>query len=205
MQSPYNFVISPVGSRYNNKINVGDKELIINSEIYNHEYTNRKGVVRSCPMLDTTDIKPGDEVIVHHNVFRRWHDVKGREKNSKSWFSDDKYIVNKEQIFLRKVKTPQTRFKEPIWKSMKGFCFVKPIVSTDEWSQEVEDPTRGIIKYTDGSFEIGDIVGFTPFSKYEFIIDGEKLYRVYSKFITIKYEHEGNEKTYNPGWAKSSR
>ena len=71
MQSPYNFVISPVGSRYNNKVNVGDKELIINSEIYNHEYTNRKGIVRSCPMLDTTDIKPGDEVIVHHNVFRR--------------------------------------------------------------------------------------------------------------------------------------
>tara|TARA_Y100000592_G_scaffold14219_1_gene20239 strand:+ start:1977 stop:2591 length:615 start_codon:yes stop_codon:yes gene_type:complete len=204
MQSPYNFVISPVGSRYNNKVNVGDKELIINSEIYNHEYTNRKGVVRSCPMLDTTDIKPGDEVIVHHNVFRRWYDVKGREKNSKSWFSDDKYIVNKEQIFLRKVKTPQTRFKEPIWKPMKGFCFVKPIVSTDEWSQEVEDPTRGIIKYTDGSFEVGDVVGFTPFSKYEFIIDGEKLYRVYSKFITIKYEHEGNEETYNPSWAKSS-
>ena len=204
MQSPYNFVISPVGSRYNNKVNVGDKELIINSEIYNHEYTNRKGIVHSCPMLDTTDIKPGDEVIVHHNVFRRWHDVKGREKNSKSWFSDDKYIVNKEQIFLRKVKTPETRFKEPIWKPMKGFCFVKPIVSTDEWSQEVEDPTRGIIKYTDGSFEVGDVVGFTPFSKYEFIIDGEKLYRVYSKFITIKYEHEGNEETYNPSWAKSS-
>ena len=204
MQSPYNFVISPVGSRYNNKVNVGDKELIINSEIYNHEYTNRKGIVHSCPMLDTTDIKPGDEVIVHHNVFRRWHDVKGREKNSKSWFSDDKYIVNKEQIFLRKVKTPQTRFKEPTWKPMKGFCFVKPIVSTDEWSQEVEDPTKGIIKYTDGSFEVGDVVGFTPFSKYEFIIDGEKLYRVYSKFITIKYEHEGNEETYNPSWAKSS-
>ena len=205
MQSPYNFVISPVGSRYNNKVNVGDKELIINSEIHNHEYTNRKGIVYSCPMLDTTDIKPGDEVIVHHNVFRRWHDVKGREKNSKAWFSDDKYIVNKEQIFLKKVKTSQTRFKHPIWKPMKGFCFVKPIVSTDEWSQEVEDPTRGIIKYTDGSFDIGDVVGFTPFSKYEFVVDGERLYRVYSKFITIKYEHEGNEETYNPGWAKSSR
>ena len=204
MQSPYNFVISPIGSRYNNKVNVGDKELIINSEIYNHEYTNRKGVVRSCPMLDTTDIKPGDEVIVHHNVFRRWYDVKGREKNSKAWFSDDEYIVNKEQIFLRKVTTPHTRFKHPIWKPMKGFCFVKPIVSTDEWSQEVEDPTRGIIKYTDGSFDIGDVVGFTPFSKYEFVVDGERLYRVYSKFITIKYEHEGNEETYNPGWAKSS-
>ena len=204
MQSPYNFVISPVGSRYNNKVNVGDKELIINSEIYNHEYTNRKGIVHSCPMLDTTDIEPGDEVIVHHNVFRRWHDVKGREKNSKSWFSDDKYIVNKEQIFLRKVKTPQTRFKYPIWQPMKGFCFVKPIISTDEWSQEVEDPTRGIVKYTDGSFEVGDVVGFTPFSKYEFIIDGEKLYRVYSKFITIKYEHQGNEEAYNPSWAQGS-
>ena len=47
------------------------------------------------------------------------------------------------------------------------------------------------------------VVGFTPFSKYEFIIDGEKLYRVYSKFITIKYEYKGNEETYNPSWAQS--
>jgi urate oxidase len=67
----------------------------------------------------------------------------------------------------------------------------------------VEHETKGIVKYTDGSLEVGQVVGFEPFSKYEFIIDGEKLYRVYSKYITIKYEYQGNEETYNPSWAQS--
>ena len=50
----------------------------------------------------------------------------------------------------------------------------------------------------------GDLVGFTPISTYEFIIDGERLYRVLTSQITIKYEYQGNEKEYNPSWASSS-
>jgi hypothetical protein len=34
---------------------------------------------------------------------------------------------------------------------------------------------------------IGDVVGFTPDSEYEFNIEGQKLYRVLSNQITIKY------------------
>ena len=49
-----------------------------------------------------------------------------------------------------------------------------------------------------------EIVGYTPFSQYEFIINNQKLYRVMNKFITIKYEYQGNEETYNPSWAQSS-
>ena len=196
MKSIYNFVVSPVGSRYNNKKKVGNKELILNSEIYNHEYVNRKAIVCSSPIVSNVSIRKGDEVIVHHNVFRRWHDVKGNERNSKAWFSEDKYIVSPDQVFLYKDKN--------IWNSMPGFCFVEPLKSKNNWDVDIEHPTKGVIKYTDGSFLKGDIVDFTPFSKYEFIIDGEKLYRVYSKFITIKYEHKGNEETYNPSWAQSS-
>ena len=62
----------------------------------------------------------------------------------------------------------------------------------------------GIIEYADKGFNKGDLVGFTPNSEYEFVIDGQKLYRVLSKFITIKYEYQGNEETYNPSWAQSS-
>lgn len=196
MNSVHNFVISPVGQRYNNSVDVDGKELILNTEVFNHEYVNRKAVVVGCPLLGDNTIQKGSEVIVHHNVFRRWHDVRGVEKNSKAWFSKDKYIVSKDQIFLYKNKNQ--------WQPIPGFCFVKPLKNKNKWGNEVEDPTKGIIKYTDGSFEVGDVVGFTPFSKYEFIIDGEKLYRVYSKFITIKYEYQGNEETYNPSWAQSS-
>ena len=196
MKSIYNYVISPIGERYNNKKNIDGKELILNTEIFNHQYVNRNATVISCPMLGNTSIKPGDEVIVHHNVFRRWYNVRGIEKNSKAWFSEDKYIVSEDQIYLYK--------RNNIWKPLDGFCFVKPIKSKDTWNNENEDPTKGVIKYTDGSFDIGEVVGFTPFSKYEFIIDGEKLYRVHSKFITIKYEYQGDEETYNPSWAQGS-
>ena len=54
------------------------------------------------------------------------------------------------------------------------------------------------------AFKVGDLVGFDPVSTYEFVVDGVRMYRAYSKFITIKYEYQGNEETYNPSWAQSS-
>ena len=47
----------------------------------------------------------------------------------------------------------------------------------------------------------GDLVGFIPDIEYEFIIDGERLYRILTQFITIKYEYQGDEEEYNPSWA----
>jgi len=196
MNSVYSFLIEPKGERYNNSIDVGDKKLIVNTEIFNHQYVNREAVVVSTPRVNNTDIVEGDTVLVHHNVFRRWHDVKGREKNSKSYFKDNKYIVGEDQIFLRKVGAK--------WKPLKGFCFVQPIKAESKFDTEIEHETKGIVKYTDGSFNVEDVVGYEPFSKYEFVVDGQRLYRVYSKFITIKYEYQGNEEAYNPSWAQSS-
>ena len=196
MKSVYNFVVTPVGKRYNNVKKVGDKELVLNTEIFNHQYVNRKATVISKPIIGDTDIDVGSDVILHHNVFRRWHNVKGIEKNSKSYFNENTYIVNLDQIFLYK------KFWE--WKSPKGFCWVKPIKNKDKYANSEVQENVGIIKYTDGSFEIIVLVGFTPISNYEFVIDGELLYRVYTKFITIKYEYQGDEEAYNPSWAQSS-
>ena len=41
MRSIYNFVVTPKGERYNNKKKVGDSELILNTDIYRHEFVNR--------------------------------------------------------------------------------------------------------------------------------------------------------------------
>ena len=196
MKSVYNFVVTPIGKRYNNTKKVGDSELILNTEIYNHQYVNRKASVISTPIIGETDIQAGDDVIVHHNVFRRWHNVKGVEKNSKSYFNESTYFISQDQIFLYK------RYWE--WKTPKGYCWVKPLKATDQFNIEQEKPLQGIVKYSDGTVNVNDIVGFTPNSEYEFIIDGERLYRVLSNFITIKYEYQGDEKEYNPSWAKSS-
>ena len=181
MKSVYNFVVKPKGERYNNKKKIGDSELILNTEIFNHQYVNREAIVISTPIVGNTNINVGSNVILHHNVFRRWHDVKGVERNSKSYFNEDTYIVHPDQIFLYKNYWH--------WHSLKGFCWVQPIKNTEKYSSEKTQENIGIIKYTDGTFKVGDLVGFTPISKYEFIINNELLYRVYTKFITIKYEY----------------
>ena len=195
MKSVYNFVVKPIGKRYNNVKKVGDKELIINTEIFNHQYVNRQATIISKPIIGDTDIDIGSDVILHHNVFRRWHNQHGVEKNSKSYFNEDTYIVQPDQIFLYK------KFWQ--WHSPKGFCWVKPIKNKDKYANSETQENIGIIKYTDGSFKVNDLVGFTPISNYEFVIEGELLYRVYTKFITIKYEYQGDEEAYNPSWAQS--
>jgi hypothetical protein len=205
MKAPFDFVIEPKGSRYNNTTQVGSSELILNTEIYNHEYVNRQAVVKSVPTAFKTEIEPGDVVITHHNVFRRWLDVRGEEKNSRSYFDENTYLIKEDQIFLYRTPQRWSRFKESEWKATKGYCFVQPIKERKDLGVDQEESCIGIIKYTDGSYEKGDLVGFTPFSTYEFIIDGERLYRVMTKFITIKYEYQGNEEAYNPSWAQSSR
>ena len=80
MHTLYNFIIEPIGDRYNNKKQIGDKELILNTEIFNHQYVNREAKVIALPKLLDTDISIGDTVLVHHNIFRRWHDIRGVEK-----------------------------------------------------------------------------------------------------------------------------
>ena len=87
MKAPFDFVIEPKGNRYNNIKKVGDKDLILNTEIFNHQYINREAEVISTPLITYSNIKPGDTIIVHHNVFRRWHNVKGIEKNSRNYFN----------------------------------------------------------------------------------------------------------------------
>ena len=100
MKAPFDFVIKPKGSRYNNTTNVGTSKLILNTEVYNHQFVNRQAIVKSVPTAFETKIKPGDIIITHHNVFRRWHDIKGNEKNSRSYFNENTYFINHDQIFL---------------------------------------------------------------------------------------------------------
>ena len=193
MKSVYNFVVTPKGGRYNNAKKVDGGELILNTDIFNHKHINREAKVISTPIIGDTDIKAGDTVIVHHNVFRRWNNQYGIEKNSRSFFNESTYFINHDQIFLYKRKDK--------WIAPKGYCFVKPLKAIDQFNIESEKPLQGVVKYSDGTVDVNDLIGFRPESEYEFIVDNERLYRVLSNFITIKYEYQGNEEEYNPSWA----
>ena len=140
MKSIYNFVVRPKGERYNNSKKVGDSELIVNTEIFNHQYVNREATVISEPIVGDTDIQAGDTVIVHHNVFRRWHNVQGEEKNSRSYFNESTYFITPDQIFLYKTKDK--------WRAPKGYCFVKPLKAQENpFNIDLERSLIGIVKY----------------------------------------------------------
>jgi len=199
MKGVFDFVIMPKEDRYNNTKAVGDKELILNTELQNHNFVSRIGVVMATPNPNPTGVREGDEVILHHNVFRRFRDIRGEEKNSRSYYKNNMYFVSPDQIFA---------YKRIIkWIPLNGFNFVKPIKEDKMFSVNFEKPLVGILKYKDPSLteaQEGDLVGFKPGAEYEFLIDKEKLYRVPTNLITIKYEYQGNEEEYNPSWAASS-
>ncbi len=197
MKSLYHFIIEPKAERSSAKKNIDGKELILNTELQNHQYTSRHGVVLSTPLIGTTPIESGDEIIVHHNVFRRFYDVRGNEKNSKSYFKENMFFVKADQIFAYKSKGGQ-------WKPVKEFCFVKPLKNKNMFSSDKEIPLKGIIKYGNSEIPAGTLVGFKPGAEYEFIINEERLYRVPLNYITIKYEYQGDEEEYNPSWTQSS-
>lgn len=192
MKSLYNYIIS-TNNRYDNKVSVGDNELILNTEITERDYmfVNRIGTVINSPINLESPINTNDEVIVHHNVFRRWYDVKGRERNSGNYVSENTYTVSPDQIFAYK--------QNGSWHCPIQYCFVKPLENEDVWSLNSEQELLGELTYTNEYLKslgltCGDIVGFTPNSEYEFNIDGSKLYRILSKDITINYGHNKNKK-----------
>tara|TARA_R100000278_G_scaffold12845_1_gene13699 strand:- start:143 stop:733 length:591 start_codon:yes stop_codon:yes gene_type:complete len=196
MKSPFYFIIEPKGARYNNTKEVGNKELILNTDISKHEFINRQGIVKSIPLAYKTEIQVGDTVIVNHNIFRRWYDVKGREKNSRSFINETTYVVQQDQVYAYK--------RLDKWKPLEGYCFVKPLKNDWKYSLNPEKPLTGMVKYSSNYLKEGDVIGFCPNDEYEFVVDGERLYRIMNKFITMKYEYQRNQETYNTSWAQGS-
>ena len=197
MKSLYSFIVKPLNERYDNIQKVDDKTLIINTGIENHRFVSKKAAVVSTPAAYTSKIKVGDELYVHHNIFRRWYDQKGNERNSSTFFKDNLYFVSPEQIYMYNLK-PHL-----------DYCFVKPLKNQNLLENRKEQPNVGIMKYSNSSLEAlgitpGTLITFTPNSEFEFIIDGERLYCMKSNDIALTHEYQGNEEENNPSWAKSS-
>ena len=197
MKSLYQFIIKPLNKRYDNTKKIDDKTLIVNTSIEDHQFVSKKALVVATPAAYTTEINIGDELYVHHNIFRRYYDMKGKEKNSSTYFKDDLYFAYPDQIYMYNNK------------SHLNYCFVKPILNKEYLENRKEQPNVGILKYSNKFLEAlkikpGALVTFTPNSEFEFIINNERLYCMKSNDIALTHEYEGNEKEYNPSWAKGS-
>ena len=197
MNSLYDYIVTPVGERYNNEKKVGDKSLVLNTKIEEFKVINKKAKVVSVPSAYDLPIKPGDIVYIHHNVFRRFYNMKGAQQNSRSYFKEDLYFCAPDQIYL---------YNNGVNNAFLDRCFIKPLKS--EKLGEKVIPNKGILKYGNDKLKSlgindGDLVSFPDLRQWEFIVNGQLLYCMKSKDILIKHEYEGNEKEYNPSWAIS--
>ena len=199
MKSIHAFIIKPKGGdRYKNEIELeGGKKFVVNTDIFNHEYVSREAEVIAIPTAYETPIKVGDTIIVHHNIFRRWHDQMGRERNSSNFISEDKYTCFPDQIYMHK--------SDDEWKGLDGYCFVSPVEDKRELAVNKEVPQMGTIEIDNKDLNSigvykGDVIGFLANREYEFVIEGKRLYRMRNVDVVFKYDDRQVE-VYNPNWA----
>lgn len=197
MKALYDFIVEPVGDRYANKIKIGNSELVLNANIENHKFVNVVAKVISTPVNLKTDVKPGDLLLVHHNVFRRFYDIRGNEKNSRSYFKDGKYFVSLDQIFM---------YNNNGWKAFGNRCFVKPLQSDNTFLTDSRKKNYGVLIYSNEELNKlnvseGDIVSYKNKREFEFLINDQLLYCMKSNDILINHGQQRNEKEYNPSWA----
>lgn len=186
MKSPFNFIVRPIeGKRYNNTKTIGGMKFIVNTSEEEHKFSNRQATVVETPVGYDGPINIGDTILVHHNVFKFYNDIKGNRKSGKSFFKEDLFFVDNDQFYLYK--------QDGKWNSHDRFCFVKPIDVLDSFIDKSckYEPLMGDMVYPNEylksqGIDVGDRIYFTPDSEYEFTVDGETLYRVFDHQVTMK-------------------
>ena len=174
MRALFSFIVEPYNlRRYDNIKDIEGVDFITSTTKEDSSSSNRLATVIETPLNYTGPIQKGDILLVHHNVFKYYNDMKGREKSGKSYFKDDLFFVEMDQFFLYKQKDQ--------WNTHDKYCFVQPIKAEDSFLS---------IKYSNKELKEkgvkeGDRISFTPNSEYPFIIGGEKLYRMFTDNITM--------------------
>lgn len=185
MRSLNQFIVRPKDSkRYNNTKEIGGIEFITSTSEEDHTHSNRFAEVVSLPILYNGPIQRGDTLVVHHNVFKFYNDMKGRRKSGKSYFMDDLFLVDMEQFYLYG--------KEGDWKAHDRFCFVEPLPVEESYIYKPisKEPLMGTMVYPSDyllskGIDKGTRVSYKPESEYEFEIDGKTMYRIYDHQITL--------------------
>lgn len=184
MISPFLFLIRPYeGKLYDN---VRENGLIVSSSLEDHTVTNRMAEVVSLPFNYTGDVKVGDVVVVHHNVFRTYYDMRGAAKKSFNYIKDDLYYLEDNQFYMY-IRNEEFFPKYP-------YVFVRPVKNKKDLSVHAvgaEKPLVGELAYvndrsSEEGLNVGDTVSFKPDSEYAFRINDEKLYRMSQSNICIK-------------------
>lgn len=186
MRSPFCFIAKPLnGKRYDNTKNIAGIEVIVSTSEEDHKFSNRFAQVVELPIDYKGPIQEGDTLLVHHNVFKFYNDIKGKQKSGKSFFKDDLFFIEPDQFFMYK--------KGKSWIAYDRYCFIKPIKAIESYIMKPfsKEPLMGQMIYPNDylssqGIKAGDMVCFKPDSEYEFTVDDQKLYRMFDHQITMK-------------------
>ena len=139
MKSLYSFIVKPLNERYDNIKKVNDKTLIVNTGVENHEFVSKIAAVVYTPAAYTSKIKVGDELYVHHNIFRRWYNIKGEESVvSKTFRFTTKPLLNSVSFFHSLGNLP--RMAKLIWRphdnaGVKGYILEQQTIEKPQWEK----------------------------------------------------------------------
>ncbi len=186
MRSPNQFIVRPEkDTRYNNTTEWGGLEFITSTSEEDHKSSNRRAVVVELPLGYDGPIEVGHILLVHHNVFKFYNDMKGRRKSGKSFFKDNLFFVDLDQFFMWHDGTD--------WNAHDRYCFIEPVPAEESWLYKPfsHEPLMGVMRYSNHylkskGVDAGDRVSFTPESEYEFDVDGNTMYRVFDHQVTMK-------------------
>lgn len=185
MKSPHSFIVKPIDNRrYSNTKKIGNIDFITSTSEEDHTVSNRYAKVIEVPIDYTGEVKVGDTLLVHHNVFKFYNDMKGRQQSGKSYFKDDLFFIDNDQFYMYN--------QDGKWHSHDRYCFVKPMQKQESsiFKRGNEEPLMGEMVYpnkylSSKGVERGQKIVFKPDSEYEFEVDGEKLYRMFDHQITM--------------------
>lgn len=188
MQSPINFIVKPKNdNRYNNTLEFADgSSMIVNTSTEDHLHVNREAIVLSVPLNYKGEIEPGDTLLIHHNVFKKYYGMSGFLRNATEHLWGNTFFVSPDSFFMYK--------KDGEWRPYDRYCFIRPIKDEGKGmfsNKGGEIPLVGEMVYPNEyllsmGIKKGDRVCHIPQVEYEFMVDGEKLYRMYDHHITIK-------------------
>lgn len=181
---------------YNNHVTLSNGlRLAVNNSIDNVEHINRIGKLISGPQ--SSNAKPGDMLMFHHNICRRSWGLKSKKRRSSFYVKDSFYYIPASEIFMIK------REGLGAWEALDPYVFLRPLQAErrvlNNGLEIMEDSYKdrknlmGTISHSNKTLRAagvqeGDLVAFQQDSEFEFKIGEEIFYRMKTADILAVYE-----------------
>lgn len=191
MRAAFDFIVEAKdGKRMNNTRNWGGIDVIVNTTQEEAFYSGREATVIAIPNWYKGDIEIGDTLLVHHNVFRRYNDWHGANRDGRAFIKDGLFHVSEDKFFAYKKEGGE-------WVAWDKYCLILPVKPDEDdnsftGSAVYEVPLHGIVHTPNEEMMAqginkGDKIVFRPDSEYAFDIDGVKVYRMLTEHIAAVY------------------